>query len=501
MAVCKTVTKDSNSISLNVIEEECLGEKPVASAQKMYDNLEPNSVSLTSELSTTQREPLSVGRQNKKGTPTGLSASGELEIDFTQNNYTKLLQGVMWADMRTKAKFDVSAVTATGFTVASAGDKVKANDLLLATGFATSTLNKLYVANTGSTTTEVKAGGLSLTAEKGKVEVVGHRFAAGDLKFTVNGKLYSLTSTAKNLTDLGLIAGEWIFVGGDDALNKFDNVAPFYGRVATVTANAITFDEGTFSEGLLTDAGAGKQIDVYLGTVIKNEREADLIKRRSYTIERRLGKNLTSGQEESDYLHGAMINEFTLNVEQEAMLKASMSFIATEHYLHEGNPLSGNFVNPALGESGINTSNDIRSLKLSIKPTGSSTSTPLFAYLTELTLTLNNNLQENKALGVFGAIGISAGNFVTSGSITAYFATIKAVEAVRNNADVGLHTIFARANAGFLFDFPLVGLGGGSINVEKDQPITISLEANGAENEHGYTAMYVNFPYLPTVAM
>lgn len=501
MALCKTVTKDSNSVTINIIEEECLGEKPQASATRKYQNLEPNSIEMSSELSTTQREPISVSRQNKKGTPTGLSANGNFEMDFTQNNWTELLQGVLWADKRAKPTFDVTVVTGTGFTVAAKGDDVKTNDLVLGSGFNTVAFNKVHVASSGSTATEIKVAGLSAKTETGKIQVVGHKFGAGDLKFTVTGKIYALNATAKNLTELGLIEGEWIFVGGDEATSKFDTVAPFYGRVKRVTANEIVFDEGTFSENLVTDQGAGKQIEIYTATIIKNEREADLIKRRSYTIERVLGKNLTTGNEESDYLHGAVPNEFVLNVEQEAMLKASLNFLATEHYLHVGAPFSKGFLNPAWGESGVNTSNDIRSLKLSVRPTDASTSTPLFAYLTELSLTLSNNLQENKALGVFGAIGISAGNFTTSGSITAYFATVEAVKAVRNNADVGLHTIFARANAGFLFDFPLVGLGGGAINVEKDQPITISLEANGAENEHGYTCMYVNFPYLPTVAM
>ena len=140
-------------------------------------------------------------------------------------------------------------------------------------------------------------------------------------------------------------------------------------------------------------------------------------------------------------------------------------------------------------------------MKLSIKPKYESSSTPLFAYLTELSLKVNNNLSENKALGKFGAIDISAGNIDVTGSIKAYFAKIEAVEAVRNNADVGLSAIFARDNCGFMFDIPLIGLGGGQIEVEKDQPIMISLEANGAENEFGHTVMYVNFPYLPTLAM
>ena len=96
---------------------------------------------------------------------------------------------------------------------------------------------------------------------------------------------------------------------------------------------------------------------------------------------------------------------------------------------------------------------------------------------------------------------VSAGNFEVKGSTTAYFATTEAQQAVRNYSDVGLSAIFAKENIGFLFDIPLLGLGGGQNSVEKDNPITTALEIQGAENKNGYTLMYVTYPYLPTVAM
>ena len=100
-----------------------------------------------------------------------------------------------------------------------------------------------------------------------------------------------------------------------------------------------------------------------------------------------------------------------------------------------------------------------------------------------------------------GAFDTTAGNFEVGGSITAYFTTVAAVKAVRANADVGLSVISAAKNAGFIFDIPLLGLGGGRLNVEKDAPITVPLEPAGAENENGYTMLYEVFSYLPTVAM
>lgn len=498
MANCETKKIDSNVVGLNYCEEECLGQLPQANSQK-WQALEPNSYSdFGGELTTASRTPISASRQNKKGAVTDLSAKAGFEVDFTQNALTDLMQGLFFADKRAKTELNVTAITATGFTVIG-GTKVKANDIVKASGFTTQSFNTSFVV-TGATATEIQASGLSVKAEKGKLQIVGHKFGAGDLKFNVENQLYSLTSTAKSFAELGLIKGEWIFVGGDDTNAQFANVKPFYGRIGEIKDKVITFDNGTFPSGLASDNGAGKSIEIYVGTVIKNENNPDLIKRRSYTFERTLGKVASTNQDQAEYVHGAIFGEFSLSANQGEFVKAECTFTATDAQYKTGDLLSKDKLTSALGESAFSTANDMRSMRLSVVDETKSVSAPLFAYLTELSLEVNNNLSENKAIGVFGAMDVSAGNFEVKGSTTAYFATIDAQLAVRNYSDVGLNAIFAKDQAGFLFDIPLLGLGDGKNNVEKDNPIKTSLEIQGAENKNGYTLMYINYPYLPKIA-
>lgn len=324
---------------------------------------------------------------------------------------------------------------------------------------------------------------------------------SGDIKFASANNIYSLTATTADFTTLGLVEGEWIFVGGDNPTERFDTAGTFYARVSKIEAKKLTFDNGTFRAGLSADAGTSKTIKIFMGAVLKNERTADLIKRKSYCFERTLGKDLSTNQKQAEYISGAVLGEFSLEAKQGEMLKADLSFIATNNEYRTGALLSDGKLTASLGESGINTTSDIRSIRLSLVDDTKSTSTPLFAYVTETSIEVNNNLSENKALGTFGAIDVSAGNFEVSGKTTAYFTTVQAVEAVRKNADVGLYALFATKGKGLIFDIPLVGLGGGTLNVEKDNPITLELEAMGAENKFGYTMMYVNFPLLPKVAM
>lgn len=432
MATCETKKIDSNVVGLNFAIEECLGQLP---SNPQWQALEPNSFSdFGGELSTTERTPLSVSRQNKKGVVTDLSVKGGFNIDFTQNNLNKLLEGVFFADTRTKSEYQF----------------------------------------TGS---------------------------AGDIKFAVVDGVYSLTATTADFTTLGLVQGEWIFVGSDVVTERFDTAGTFYARVSKIEAKKLTFDNGTFKTGLTADAGTSKSIKIYMGQVLKNEATSDLIKRKSYAFERTLGKDLTTNQKQAEYITGAVMGEFSLEAKQGEVLKADVKFTATNNEYRTGTLLSDGKLTPALGESGVNTTSDIRAIRLSLNDDTKSTSTPLFAYVIETSIEVNNNLSENKALGTFGAIDVSAGNFEISGKTTVYFTTVQAVNAVRQNADVGLFAIFASKLKGFIFDIPLVGLSGGTLNVEKDNPITLELEASGAENKFGYTMMYVNFPVLPKVAM
>lgn len=432
MPTCKTKKIDSNVVGLNYAIEECLGVLPNT---PKWQALEPNSFSdFGGELSTTQRTPLSISRQNQKGVVTDLSVKGGFNIDFTQNNLNQLLEGVFFADTRTKTNYQFTG-------------------------------------------------------------------ASGDIKFASASNIYSLTATAGDFTTLGLVEGEWIFVGGDNPNERFDTAGAFYARVSKIEAKKLTFDNGTFKAGLSADAGAGKTIKIFMGAVLKNERTTDLIKRKSYCFERTLGKDLSTNQKQAEYISGAVLGEFSLEAKQGEMLKADLSFTATNNEYRTGALLSDGNLTASLGESGINTTSDIRSIRLSLVDDTNSTSTPLFAYVTEASVEVNNNLSENKALGTFGAIDVSAGNFEVSGKTTAYFTTVQAIEAVRKNADVGLYALFATKQKGFIFDIPLVGLGGGTLNVEKDNPITLELEASGAENKFGYTMMYVNFQVLPKVAM
>jgi hypothetical protein len=111
----------------------------------------------------------------------------------------------------------------------------------------------------------------------------------------------------------------------------------------------------------------------------------------------------------------------------------------------------------------------------------------------------------NKAVGVFGAFDITAGDFVVNGTLNAYFNDVASMQAIRVNNDVSIDFHLVKANQGITMDLPLVTLGDGRPNVEKDAAIMIPISfeaASGAKvlSTYDHTLMMLWWDYLPDAA-
>lgn len=500
---------DSNVVGLAIAEEASLKTLPTT---PVWYALEPNSFpDFGGNFTNVARNPINANRSNKKGVLTDLEATGGYNTDFTQSNTQRLLQGFFFADAREKPTtqpFNSAAIAITGvvgstktFSAASGLGVFLPKHLILTSGFSKAANNGLDVI--ASVTGGTAIVGTDTAADEpappatAKIEVVGVEFASADTSIVAAASGVSLTSIVFDFTTLGLTIGEWVFLGGDATTNKFVNNAPGYARIASIAAHEIVFDDTTFVP--VSETGTGKLIRMFFGKVIKNE-QAALIKRRSYNIERQLGSDGVGTQ--SEYLEGAIPNELTLNLPTSGKIEADLSFVAMDYTTRNGTVgvKSGTRV-IVTNEDAYNTSSDVYRTKLAIFDPTSINASPLFAFVTDAKLTINNGVTANKALGILGAFDASAGNFAVTGSVTAYFSTVEAVSAIRNNSDVAYNAIFAHNNMGFIFDMPLMSLGNGRLKVEKDAPITLPIDMNAAESAAGHTLLSNFFAYLPTVAM
>lgn len=496
---------DSNVTGLSYAEEETLGVLP---ATPIWKPLEPNSYDdFGGELTTVARNPINAGRQRKKGVVTDLDASGGFESDLTQTNLQDILQGFFFADLRRKGDLDVIDVTASSdlFEVASGGAVYTAGDLVLGKGFSNALNNRVHVV-VSSTGTGVTVGNTTADDTAGEITKVGYQFATADAEIDMSGTWPALVSTVKDLTTLGLIPGEWIYIGGDLTAESFATGANNgFACVKSVTTNAIEFHKTAGQ--MVTDAGAGKTIRIFFGRVLKNEVGTDIV-RRSYNIERTLGASDDAAPTDiqAEYLVGAVANEFEINVNTADKITCNLSFIATdnEQVTSDVGPKSG--TREALVEAdAFNTSTDVKRIALSSYVTGSAAPAPLFAFIQELSLSINNNCEPNKAVGRLGAFDVTAGTFEVTASVQAYFADIEAVQLVRENADTTLDFHLVKANSGISFDLPMLTLGDGRLDVNQDEAITLPLSIDAGtgakfDADMNHTLLMVFFDYLPDVA-
>lgn len=390
----------------------------------------------------------------------------------------------------------------------------QAGDLLWATNFDDSANNGQHLVTSvtdnavtvGSTLVNV-AGGATNGTET--VTTVGFEGGAGEIDVDASGSLPTLTSdgVSPDFTTFGLIPGEFIYIGGDAAGTSFSNTENNgFVRVKSVAADTITLDKTQAT--MITEPSTTETIQLYFGRVLKNEADPTLQIRRSYNLERELGApdDTFPAQIQSEYLVGAVMNELTFNFATADKITADLSAVATDNEQRTAATGLKSGTRPALvSGDAFNTSNDFARLKMSVLDPVDSNPTALFAFLTEFTVGINNNVSPNKAISVLGAFEVTAGQFNVEGTATAYFADVSAVTAVRNNSDVTMDFAIVKGSTGFksgvVVDVPLIALGDGRLNVEQDAPITLPLSMPAAADRvFNHTLLMVFFDHLPNVA-
>lgn len=385
---------------------------------------------------------------------------------------------------------------------------VLAGSLLLASGFADPLNNGLKLVDSVAGSLVEVSTNLADEATppvRARVKLVGYEFGTSTVNMLTGSGFAHLVraSGAVDFRDFGLVPGQWVFIGGDVAGQRFVNNAPGYARIAVdgVAEDAITFDKTTFVP--VNETGTSLTVRMFFGDMLRNEDDPELIRTRYYCTQRTLGRDGNGTQ--SEYLEGAVSNEMTWNSPlpgQDSKVNLDLSYVAMSNTRRDGTqgPLSsqsGATLVAALGEDAINTAKNVYRLRMNVIDPITLNPSPLFAKVTEFTVSVNNNVSPAKAQGVLGAFDMNVGRFDVSGELTAYFSTVDAIGAIEDNADVTFDAIYSRDNRAIVFDLPLIALGGGRLEVEQDAAIMVPLESTAAESPFGFTAALNFFPYVP----
>ena len=511
---------DSNITALAFAEEESLGVLP---GSPVWNRLEPNSYSdFGGDIKTVAPNPINPNRQRRKGKPVDIDTAGGFNHNLTFYNLTKLMQGALFASVREQvtskplnddpvAFTSVSASTDGFVATDSLPSGFLENHLILAGGFANNGNNGIFVVESvsgdDSVVTTAELVDEASPPAAAYVRVVGYQSAAGDLDVVNSGTSFPvINSTALDFTTLGLVPGQWIYLGGDASPMNFTNAANNgFKRIRSISANQLVIDKSGTT--MVTEVNTTKTVQMWIGDVLKNELD-DLIVRRTYHVERTLGADELSAPMDiqSEVLTGAAVNEVTINIPQADLINVDFKFMAidNEQRLSTDGPLQTSVVRPK--ESDVfNSTSDVPRMRMSIISDTIANPSALFAFITEGTITLNNNITTDKAVGVFGGFDLTTGTFEVGGSATAYFSTVEAVKAVRDGADVTVDFIIGGNNKGLVIDLPLISLGDARLKVEQDKSIMLPLKMDAATAVEinpnlDYTVMITLFNYLPTVA-
>lgn len=338
---------------------------------------------------------------------------------------------------------------------------------------------------------------------------VAFQGTAGDIDVDASGALPTLTSTTADFTTMSLIPGEWIFIGGDTGgTDQFvAAVNNGFARINAIAANVLTFDKT--SGTMVTEASTTETIRLFFGRVLKNESDNTLQVRRTYQLERQLGApdDALPAEIQAEYLEGWAANEMTMNFTTADKITIDLTGVATDVSTVDGPTSLKTGTRPALiSGDAFNTSNDMSRLKLAVLDrTAGANPTALFPFLTEFTVSINNNITPNKAISVLGAFDVTAGQFIVEGSMEAYFASVAALASIRNNDDItfdfGMVKGAASAKSGVMVDVPLITLGDGRLEVEQDEAITLPLDIPaGADRVFNHTLLMTFWDFLPDAA-
>lgn len=517
------IKQDGSSVGFRYAEEDSFG---VVSGDEVWTQLGINSYdSFGPTVTTVARQTINDTRQNELGAVSDLDAAASFETDYIQSaNVIDLFQGFFFADFTeegTTTPRNAAQIVITAVDDVPADDQYEAaagldgigliaEHLILAENFDDATNNgvkrvKVVAATAIDVYDTLLADGAP--AATAGLSLVGYQFESATLDVTQpgGGVFPSLTraSGAVDFTTIGLSAGQWIWIGGDAADTSFDTaVNNGLARVVSVTATTITLDRTTGT--MVAEVGADENIQIFFSDQLNNAVSAANIVRRTYQLERTLGADDTAAPTElqSEYLVGSVPNELTLNIPITNKVSLNWSFVAKDHETNTGDTGEKAGTRPTLGSfPAYGTSDDVTRIRINAVSTTDSNPGKLAAFVSELTINVNNNVVPNKAVTTLGAFEMSTGQFVVTGSLNAYFAKNDALDSIRASTSVGIDAFMVKNNAGLLLDVPLVTVGGGPASVELNAPITLPLTFEAVRDGNlSYTMSVTAFKYLPDAA-
>lgn len=471
-----------------------------------WRTLQPDQDQITDfylNIKTVAPSPISVERQMQAPVIVDADASPKLQQDLTGDLLNDIGEGIVLAKAKhnggTGQSFFIPTSASTTDYVVTALGALPAGTLVKGTGWVNAANNGLRVVGASSTGISIKVtGGVAETpgsAYLATVEVAGFRGASGDIKLDVNG---NLTSTVADFTTMGLVAGQWIYVGGvpGSAFAFATSGYSGFAKIAiTPTANLITLARRAWTVGA-ADTGTGKTIDLYFCRWLRNVSTTDAdYQEQSYQMELSLSGIGGGGATEYVYAAGQMVGMFELDAPLASLVKTTISFIGTNVTDPSTSRATGASTAPvSVAIDRFNTSTTEPYIKFANAATEASVSTDIASWK----LSMDNGITGQKQHGTLGPKRLIVGKLNVTMDLEVVVTQDDAIKACTANTTLTFGAGLRSTTGGVFVDVPSLKFTGAVPKFPANGAVMISPKAGAFVDATGrYTVGFSYFSYLP----
>lgn len=481
---------DTNRVVLRAIEESTPGTTPATPA--FFEVPSSGQPDLGFSPETVTSNLIRDDRQVSDLILVGGEAGGDNNSELAFEVHDRIYPGLFFNPFQSRLKYrnyaaaaaQITAVGASAYTVTNQGGPAVQNDIVRAENFANAANNGFKIVDAGATTTSVPIVGGGLTVEASppttaRLVVVGRRAAAADIVAATSPN--RITSTTLDFTTLSLQPGDLLVLRGTGGTWPATNDG--FCRVLSVAANSLVFDQ--VPTGWAADPGTGATVDFYLG-----ERIVNGVTRQAYTLEREFSDHSPVTYQ---YLRGFQPDQHVLTAASQSIVEVNTTFAGRTAPLQDSGRFAGATTLPTPPFQVLNSSSNVAKL---LRGGVSVLSDATKNYITELSLTINNNLRRKNAVGFLGAADIGAGEFNVTGSLSSYFDDKSIADQVVNNTETSLQAVFQdSALHVVVYDIPRLKWSEGRPEVPgKNDDVIINPNFQALrDNVFGYTMKYMRF--------
>lgn len=479
----------SNKTTLSFAVEDSIGVLPTTPD---WYNIERNDLStFGASISTVSRNPVSQDLMEQEGAVSDLDSAVGFQTDLTISAFNNFAQGMFYSVWKAQTEFTPTAVTTTGYTVASGGD-LPAGTLVYAKNFSNSENNGLKITTTSTVSTEIEVT-TTLVAESSPpdgatVTVAGVQGTAGDIQIDSDG---NLISTTLDFTTLGLQVGQSIYIGGSTTDTQFATT-DYKGlaRVRIIEANKLTLDKRDWTVGSADD-GSGKTIQIFIGSFIRNvpQNHTDFLEE-TYTFEGKI-----EGMDEGtvyEYPKGNKLNTAAIEFPLTDKAGISYEFVGLDTPSPTSSQAAGNRLE-TYDHAAFGTTSDFA--RLSLKDSAFSDYTTRFK---SLTLNINRNVSPEKALANLGAVDMNTGTLVVEGSASVIYNDSDIIAATRNNETTTLDIAINNNDGCLHFDIPSMKFAATNKSFPVNESVLVDVTMKTFKDSFfGYVISCTKYPYLP----